>query len=222
MKPSPLLYFLLFIAFASAGCKSPVMNKEDGEKTFGPILQFMDYRPGMTFADVGAGSGAMSVSMAALMDHSTIYIQDINPKVLKKAEVDKMINTYSRKSGHDLRAKNKFIVTIGNTTKTNLPDGSLDLIYSNATVHSFTSLDSMMQDLGRKLKPDGVVYFRDSFKGDHGEGAFCSDKKNCGRPLLTIDEFLAVMKKNGFVLKKQTPDLSGYPVFGFTLAPSTP
>jgi len=177
----------------------------------------MEYKPGMSFADVGAGSGALTIMMATLMDQSTVYIQDIDTTVLKEENLNKVIDFYTKQSGQDLRKKNRFNVTIGDVEKTKLPNLTFDLIYSNATVHNFTSLDSMVTDLGRKLKPNGVLFFRDSFKNDHGEGAFCSDPK-CKRPLLTIDEFLMAMKKNGFEIKKQSADMSGYPVFGFTLA----
>ena len=73
----------------------------------------------------------------------------------------------------------------------------------------------MVLDLGRKLEPNGVLFFRESFKNDHGEGNYCTDPK-CGKPLLTIDEFLITMEKNGFKIKKRSSDMSGYPVFGFT------
>ncbi len=210
---------LVFSACAPKGVpyeNGPVMSEKSVKKVFQPILQFMEYKPGMSFADVGAGSGALTVMMASLMDQSTVYIQDIDTSVLKQPNVDKMIDFYGKQSGQDLRRNNNFFITIGGVQKTNLPNRSFDLIYSNATVHNFTSLDSMIIDLGRKLKPSGVLFLRDSFKNDHGEGSYCSDPK-CGRPLLTIDEFLAAMRKNGFKIKKQSPDMSGYPVFGFTL-----
>jgi len=226
MRLSQLTYILIWtvVVFYACSTKSlpydngPVMGEKSINNTFQPILQFMGYKPGMTFADVGAGSGALTVMMASLMDQSNVYIQDIDTTVLKKDNVDKMIDFYGKQSGQDLRKNNKFIVTIGDVQKTKLPDRTFDLIYSNATVHNFTSLDSMVTDLARKLKPDGVLFFRDSFKNDHGAGSYCSDPK-CGRPLLTIDEFLGTMKRNGFTIKKQSPDMSGHPVFGFTLTP---
>lgn len=193
----------------------PVSSQKDIEKTFQPILDLMDYKPGMSFADVGAGSGAITVSMATLMQGSKVYIQDIDTTVLRSSNVDKMIDFYSKQSGRDLRKVNEFHTTIGDVQKTNLPEASFDLIYSNATVHNFTSIDLMMSDIGRKLKPGGRVFFRDSFKGDHGEGERCPDPK-CNNPLLTIDEFLDVMKRNGFKMEKSSPDMSGYPVFGFS------
>ncbi|MEM8970204.1 MAG: hypothetical protein AAGE93_27560, partial [Bacteroidota bacterium] len=59
---------------------------------------------------------------------------------------------------------------------------------------------------------------RDSFRNDHGEGDYCSDP-TCAKPLLSIEEFLMIMKRNGFQVVKQAPDMSGYPVFGFALTP---
>jgi ubiquinone/menaquinone biosynthesis C-methylase UbiE len=174
----------------------------------------MEYKPGMSFADVGAGSGEITVSMATLMDHSSIYIQDIDTVVLNDRTLTKFINEYSKQSHSDLRSKNNFHLTIGGVEQTNLPDATFDLIYTNATAHNFTAFDAMMTDIRKKLKPDGVLYLRDSFKGNNGEGDKCSDP-SCGRPLLTIEHFLDAMKKNGFELVKTNPNMSGYPVFGF-------
>lgn len=212
MKQLLLLSLIVF-----DGCSSNLMSKKDITETFQPILDFMEYKPGMTFADVGAGSGAITVSMTVLMRQSTIYIQDIDTTVLSERKVNKYIDLYSKETRQDLRATNTFHITIGGIKQTNLPDQSLDRIYSNATVHCFTEFDAMVSDMGKKLKPGGMLFVRDSFRGDHNEAEYCSDPK-CGNRLLTIDEFLTAMKKNGFELVKQNPDMSGYPVFGFKLA----
>jgi hypothetical protein len=34
---------------------------------------------------------------------------------------------------------------------------------------------------------------------------------------MTIDEFISLMEKNGFILDKGSPDINGYPVFGFKI-----
>jgi ubiquinone/menaquinone biosynthesis C-methylase UbiE len=198
------------------GCspKMPMMSAKASRETFQPILDLMEYKPGMTVADVGAGSGAETISMASLMNNSVVYIQDIDTTVLSNSKVEKMLNYFQKQNGTDLRDKNQFKIVIGTYTQTNLADGSLDLIYSNATAHVFSEFDAMMTDISKKLKPDGKVFFRDSFYGDHGEGEKCSDPK-CGNKLLTIDEFKSAMKRNGFELVKESADMSGYPVFGF-------
>ncbi len=206
---------LLLLIACAPYANGPVFSTEDADKTFQPILDFMDVKSGMVVADVGAGSGALTVIMATQLDRCTVYIQDIDKKVLEQENVNKMIAYYSKRLGYDLGKRNTFHITYGEITGTNLPDGALDLIYSNATVHVFDQPDAMLTDLRKKLKPTGRIFIRDSFKGDQGEGEFCSDSK-CGKRLYTIDEFLAMMDRNGFQLVKQSPNQSGYPVFGFS------
>jgi ubiquinone/menaquinone biosynthesis C-methylase UbiE len=209
------LILLLFLVACAPYAHGPVFTTESAEKTFQPILDFMEVKPGMTVADVGAGSGALTVIMATQLDSCAVYIQDIDKKILEQENVNKMITYYSRQLGYDLGKRNTFHVTYGDITQTNLPDSAFDLIYSNATVHVLDKPDTMLADLKKKLKPTGRIFIRDSFHGDQGEGEFCSDKK-CGKRLLTIDEFLAMMDRNGFHLVKQSPNMSGYPLFGFS------
>lgn len=206
--------FVLFAACAPYS-KGPVFTKDNAKKTFQPIIEFLEVKPGMAVADVGAGSGALTVIMATQLDSCSVYIQDIDRDLLQQKNVDKMIAYYSKQSGY--LPRNQFHLVYGSTTQSNLPDGSLDVIYANATMHAFTEPDAMLQDLRKKLKPMGKIFIRDSFRGDHHEGQYCSDSK-CGRPLYTISDFLAKMTKNGFQVVKQSSDMSGYPVFGFTLA----
>ncbi|MFO0452316.1 MAG: class I SAM-dependent methyltransferase [Pseudomonadota bacterium] len=208
-------FFLL--AACAPYSKGPVFTKDNARKTFQPLIEFMDIKPGMAVADVGAGSGALTVIMATQLESCSVYIQDIDRGVLQQKNVDKMIAYYSKQLGYQLGVRNQFHLVYGSTTQSNLPDGSLDLIYANATMHAFTEPDVMLQDLGKKLKPTGKIFIRDSFRGDHNESQYCSDSK-CGRPLYSINEFLAKMTKNRYQLIKQSSDISGYPVFGFMLA----
>jgi ubiquinone/menaquinone biosynthesis C-methylase UbiE len=206
---------LLFLVACAPYANGPVFKIEDARSTFGPILEFMEAKPGMAVADVGAGSGALTVIMATQLDSCTVYIQDIDKKILEQENVNKMIAYYSKKLDYNLGKRNTFHITHGEVNRTNLPDEALDLIYSNATVHVFDQPDSMLSDLRKKLKPSGRIFIRDSFKGDQGEGEYCSDSK-CGKPLYSINEFLTMMDRNGFQLVKQSPNQSGYPVFGFS------
>lgn len=222
MQPVNLRPLFITILFFLSGCTpktvpydhGTVMSQKSINRTFKPLLEFMEYEPGMTFADVGAGSGAFTIMMASLMNNSKIYIQDIDTTILYKNNLENILDHYSQQSGQDLRMKNEFSLVIGDIEQTNLPDSTFDLIYSNATLHNFTALDSMLIDLGRKLKPDGVLYLRDGFRNHNGETELCSDP-DCGRPYLEMDEFLATMEKHGFEIKKQSPDMKGFPLFGF-------
>ena len=95
----------------------PEMSQRNIKQTFGPIVDFMEYKPGMTVADVGAGSGALTVMMATLMDSSIVYVQDIDTTVLTKRNLDNIIKYYSKQTGHDLTQKNQFTISIGETQR---------------------------------------------------------------------------------------------------------
>lgn len=226
MNLTSILRFVSFAGILVASACSPkvkpfahgaTMNQKAIEKTFSPILTFMEMKPGFAFADVGAASGDFAVMMATLIDSTTVYIQDIDTTVLKQDNLDKIIDYYSAQCGHALRFKHKFVLVIGDTLQTNLPDAALDRIYTNATFHVFDDPEAILADLHKKLKPTGMIFIRDSFSGDHEEGAFCSDA-SCAKPLYTIPQFLSIMKRNGFMLVKENPDMSGYPVYGFARA----
>jgi precorrin-6B methylase 2 len=216
----PYLPFFLAL-FISHGCSrkitpydsGPAASQKEIKETFQPILDFMNYKPGMSFADVGAGSGSVTVSMSTLMDNSIVYIQDIDSLILNQKNLSKLIAHYSKQHGRNLRDKIKFQKVIGTSCQTNLPNSTFDLIYSNGTVHSFSSLDSMATDLRKKLKPSGLLFFRDSFKT--AKENYCI---KCKKQLISTDEFLTIMKKYGFKLEKQLPDMKGYPIFGFSMA----
>ncbi|HEY0653927.1 MAG TPA: class I SAM-dependent methyltransferase [Chryseosolibacter sp.] len=224
MTRSNLAVLLACISIVLVGCAKslsyeggPVMKQKHIHETFTPILQFLEVKPGMHFADVGAGNGALPIMMSTLMNDVTVYVQDIDTKALTQHNLDKIIAHYSRKSKQDLAAKNRYRLVIGDLQHTNLPDRQIDLIYSNATIHVFDSPNEMLQDIRKKLAPGGRVFFRDSFRNDNGEGEFCSDK-TCAKRLLAISEFLELMDKNGYKLVKQSANMSGYPVFGFAVA----
>lgn len=208
------IFLLVLVVACAPYANGPVFKIQDAKSTFGPILEFMEAKSGMHIADVGAGSGALTVIMATQLDSCTVYIQDIDRKILEPANVNKMVAHYSKQLGYDLDKRNNFKIVHGEPTQSLLPDNTLDRIYSNATVHAFDEPDVMLKDLRTKLKPGGRIFIRDSFYGSNGEGQFCSDK-TCGKKLYTIDEFLTMMTRNGFTLVKQSPNQSGYPVFGF-------
>lgn len=214
MNSRTLNFLMLVLTSCSPYANGPVFKIQDAKDTFAPILEFMEAKPGMHIADVGAGSGALTVIMATQLDSCTVYIQDIDKMILEQKNVNRMIAYYSKKLGYDLDKRNTFHITYGELAQSNLPNEELDLIYSNATVHAFDKPDSMLTDLRKKLKSNGKIFIRDSFNGDQEEGPFCSDTK-CGKPLYTIEEFLIMMERNGFRLVKQSPNMSGYPVFGF-------
>ena len=211
-----LLLLSLFVVACSPYSKGPVLSMDDAERSFKPLVELMEVQPGMSIADVGAGSGVLSVVMSTQLKGCTLYIQDIDKKVLTQKNLDKVLDHYSEKMGTDLRQRNDYRIVYGNVTSSNLPEREIDLIYSNATIHAFDNPDVMIRDLKTKLSGDGRIFIRDSFKEEGAGEVFC-ESKQCARPLLSISELMALMDDQGFELVDQIPDLSGYPVFGFAV-----
>ncbi len=211
---------LIFIALLSSCApykKGPVFTEEIAEQTFGPVVEFMEAEPGMAIADVGAGSGALTVGMATQLENSTIFIQDIDPETLDQGNVDKMITYYFGQQKHGLTHPNEFHLVYGNFKESNLPNDSLDIIYSSAVMHVFDYPNEMLQDLKKKLKPSGKLFIRDGFHGDHGNGEFCSDP-DCGKRLYSMEELIEMMNTNGYSLIKKTPDSLNYRILGFQVS----
>jgi ubiquinone/menaquinone biosynthesis C-methylase UbiE len=211
-----LLLALLLCACAPYA-KGPVLSAENVEETFKPLTEFMEISPGMTIADVGAGAGAFTIMMGTQLTDCEIIIQDIDSETLEQENVDKIIQHYSREFGRDLTEINDFKIIYGTPISSNLQEASVDVIYMNAVSHVLDSPDAMMKDLKGKLKPTGKIFIRDGFRGHNGEGDYCSARE-CAKPLLSIEELHALMESNGFRRYKESDDMDGYPVFGYTIS----
>jgi SAM-dependent methyltransferase len=208
-------FLLIYVLTACAPyAKGPVFTEKNAINTFGPLTEFMGITKGMTIADVGAGSGALTVIMSTQLDSCTVYIQDIDRDILQEENVTRIIPYYDKEFVR--KPENTFHVLYGTPTASNLPDGIFDVIYMNGVVHVLDSPNIIIQDLKGKLKTGGRIYIRDGFKNFNGEGEYCSSSK-CGSRLLSVDEFKELMNQNGYLLISHIPDMDGYPIFGFSL-----
>ena len=218
MKAATCLLLSIFV-FSCAGpaispysC-GPTMNQKGIRQVFQPIIDYMGLKSGDTFADVGASSGAYTIMMATLLENTTFYAQDIDTVCLNEREFNKVIDYYSLQSHKPLRQVNSLHLAVGDPDKTNLPEGTFDAIYTNATFHLFNEPDKIVLDLYSRLKPDGALFVRDNFSTKK-EIQYCEDKK-CARPLVPVDTFLSIMARNKFRVEKRKV-FSGYPIYKFT------
>ena len=189
----------------------PVL-KMDRLATFDTLNQFLDIKPRDTYAEIGASSGYYNGAMAVYLDSVTMYLQDVDESCLNKKNLDRLLKYYSKFRDTPIDQTNEFHIVIGTNTQTNLPENSIDVIYSNATLHVLDHPDSIFSDLYAKLKDDGTISIRDQFADQDGQ-EYCDDR-NCGHPLMETSDFLAIMKRNRFVLIDET-DQFGYPIYKF-------
>ncbi len=191
----------------------PTMDQKSVQETFAPIIDYLDLKPGQSFADVGASGGGLTIMMSSLMTNNAVYVQDIDTRCLNEKQVATLVTYYSKQSKRDLQKINSYHTVIGTVHHTNLPAGGIDRIYSNATFHQFSDVDGILDDFYHVLKPSGTISIRDSFS-DKAETEYCSDKK-CAMPLTKTDVFLAAMRKHNFVLIK-SKEFFGYPIYVFS------
>ncbi len=125
------------------------------------ILAALDLLPGMRVADVGAGTGLYTMLFArAVGTAGKVYAVDISPNFIDSIE--------ERAAAY--RADN-VVGVVNNERSTELPPGSIDLVFLADTYHHFAYPRSMLRSIHTALVPGGVLAILD-FRRQQG---FSSD-----------------------------------------------
>jgi len=113
------------------------------------VLAALDLKPGMTVADIGAGSGYYSWRMAERVGPGgTVYAIDIQPEMITILEQHML-----RRGAANVKA------LLGTTTDPRLPAGKLDLALMVDVYHEFEYPYEMLASIARALKPGGRLVF---------------------------------------------------------------
>jgi len=119
-------------------------------------LALLDIHPGMVVADVGAGTGYMTIRLARLVgDTGRVYANDIQPA---------MLDVVRRKS-EEARLTNVAVV-LGTESDARLPARSLDLALLVDVYHEFSNPQAMLVSIGLALKPGGRLVLIEYRKDD--------------------------------------------------------
>ena len=120
------------------------------------VLAALELRPGMTVADIGAGTGYYSWRMAQRVGASgTVYAVDIQPEMIKLLE-----RQMSRRGAANVKP------VLGGLTDPRLPPGSIDLALMVDVYHEFEYPYEMLAAIVRALKPGGRLVFVEFRGGD--------------------------------------------------------
>jgi ubiquinone/menaquinone biosynthesis C-methylase UbiE len=112
--------------------------------------QIDDIRPGAHILDYGCGPGSYSIAASELVSPTgKVYAVDIHPLavlgVQKKADEKGIPN----------------IETLLTDCKLEIPDASIDVVLLIYVLHDFKDPGSILSELGRVLKPDGILVVKD-------------------------------------------------------------
>jgi SAM-dependent methyltransferase len=127
-------------------------SEEDPERA----LDLIGVASGMVVADVGAGSGYMTVRLARRVGPSgTVLANDVQPALL----------TMIRDKARALQITNIRTVQ-GTESDARLPEGTVDLALLVDVYHEFRNPQAMLQSIRRALKPGGRLVLVEYRKED--------------------------------------------------------
>ena len=131
-------------------------NEREAEEHPDQALDALGLKPGMIVADVGAGTGFMSLRMAKRVGPmGKVYAEDVQPEML------------SRLRRNAAKAKLSNVETVlGNEADPKLPPNALDLILLVDVYHEFSQPQRMLRGMRQALKPDGRLVLLEYRKED--------------------------------------------------------
>ena len=164
------------------------------------LIELLKLGPRSTVADVGAGSGEMTVEIARQLGREArVYSTDVNPKTIAALEA------LVRK--HDLPG---VIVRAGEFDATNLPEGSCDAVFVRHVYHHFGNPAAMNASIWRTLKPGGRLAVMD-FPPDTATAETVPPSRRGDGPThgVTADTVIAELKAANFRIVEVVPDWPG-------------
>lgn len=134
------------------------LDRSEREKEEHPeaALDAIGIQQGMIVADVGAGTGYITVKVARRVGPAgKVYAEDVQPEMLDRVRDNSA-------SAH----LNNIEEVLGSEADPRLPPGKLDLILLIDVYHEFSQPEKMLQALRRALKSDGRLVLLEYRKED--------------------------------------------------------
>jgi predicted methyltransferase len=156
-------------------------------------LESIGIKPGMTVADVGAGSGYFTVRLSRLVGpQGKVYAQDVQPEMLRilRRRLDK--------------ANFANITTVlGTENDPKLPENSLDLILMVDVYHEFAQPQLMLRKLRESLKSDGRMVLLEYRKEDPWVPIRPEHKMSVAEAKLEVEDEGFLLERVGKELPRQ-------------------
>jgi SAM-dependent methyltransferase len=131
-------------------------SERESEENPEGALDAIGIKPGMVVADVGAGTGYMSLRLAKRVGPSgKVYSEDVQPEMLRRL----------RQNAAEAKLDNIQTV-LGGEADPKLPPDALDLILLVDVYHEFSQPQKMLRKMRESLKSDGRLVLLEYRKED--------------------------------------------------------
>jgi len=158
VRSLPAVHPLTGRPIAGIATDSAWMDRASREQEESPAraLSLVGIKPGMTVADIGAGSGYMTMRIAPLVGPTgKVYATDIQPALLERLR-DKLA------AGGVTNVQ----LVVGSDIESRLPDGAVDVALLVDVYHEFQHPREMLRSIRRSLKPEGRLVLIEYRKED--------------------------------------------------------
>ena len=158
-------------------------SERETEEQPDKALDALGLKPGMTVADIGAGTGYMSLRMAKRVGPTgKVYANDLQPEMLRML----------RENAAQAHLTNVETV-LGSESDPKLPKSQMDLVLLVDVYHEFSQPQQMLRKIREALKPDGRLVLLEYRKEDP-KIPIRSEHK------MSVAEVKAELEPEGFVL----------------------
>ena len=176
-------------------------NERVGEEEPDVAIEVLKIAKGASVADIGAGSGYMTVRLAKRVGPAgTVYANDVQPQMLemlrRRLEKEKIANV---------------TLVQGTVDDPKLPPASVDLELMVDVYHEFSQPQAMLRGLRQALKPGGRLVLLEYRKEDPSIPIRLEHK-------MTVAEAKIEVEAEGFTLSKVDESLPRQHILIFTVA----
>ena len=174
-------------------------EERDIEEAPDAAIDALELKPGLVVADVGAGSGYMTVRMAERVGATgRVYATDIQPQ---------MITLLQERLTQENIAN--VIPVLGLVDDPKLPEGAVDLVLLVDVYHEFAEPQKMLRGLRSALKPGGRLVLLEYRKEDRSIPILEAHKMSVAQAKLEVEA-------EGFTLSRVDSRLPRQHVLVFT------
>ena len=154
-------------------------------------LDYYGFQQHQVVASIGAQCGNWEATFAASTDSIHFYLEDIDTSQFNQRQVGFAWHYYDSLRGRPMTST--YTMITGTEESTFLPENTFDKIIIINSFHEFTRQAEMLADIKSKLKSGGILYIDEAVPKKLGQL-----HGNCKKPMLTPEEMISVLTKNGY------------------------